>query len=837
MCSVNSNLDTNTRCMCNNTTKFDTVIKSCCILSFLLLLSLDVQSQDMCDRSISGKIIDNETQNPLSDVIIRVISDPQVYGNRVLYNSSDKFSVSDENGKFLLADLCAEEDSLIFSRIGYQDTLISLDSDYWTVSLTETSVELENVLISDEREKNLGTQTLSQQSIILEDQAVDRTSSLANLASQIDGVTFISTGSNVERPVIHGLYGNRILVLNNYIKHGFQNWGDDHAPEINISSVERISVLKGSSGVRFGPEALGGAIIVEPDQLKLRQPYYFNINSGYQTNGRGTNYSFKTGKGFKNLGFNLGLNYIKIGDRHTPSYSLTNSGKEEKGFNLGFHYHLKNFDIKMYYSYVDIDLALLRSSMFHSGNAISRAMSSDIPLIIEPFSYNIKPPSQYVKHHFLKASVDWWYNKNEKVSLIAGRQLNKREEFDVRRNIDKPIIDLDLTSFDLMLEWNHSFSVNSDGILGLHFFNQDNDNNPGTQTTPFIPNYNTNRFSFFLIENLKFGKNFFELGLRIDNEDYNVRGREVSQNIFRDEHSLTNMTFSIGYENQVSENLLFRTNLGSAWRTPNMAELYSFGSHGFKNSFGLLRYYYNDAEKLRTDKVTIMSETNLSPEKSFKIINEFDYNSEKNKVKLTLFSNYILNYVFERPIGLYGTIRGPMPYFIFDQTDMLFLGSDLTLKRKFSKKLHSSFTLNYLWSNNLDKNGKLLNQPPIRLIKNLSFKTNNFWKSDFSEISLKPSYTFRQFQAPITFSPESLISGENIITPETNIFDFKDAPDAYFLLDFSWKLNFNDISVSLFVNNILNKKYRNYLNNMRYFADEPGRNFIINLSYTFKKKN
>ena len=227
-----------------------------------------------------------------------------------------------------------------------------------------------------------------------------------------------------------------------------------------------------------------------------------------------------------------------------------------------------------------------------------------------------------------------------------------------------------------------------------------------------------------------------------------------------------------------------------------MAELYSFGSHGFKSSFGLLRYYYNEDEKLRTDKVTIISETNLSPEKSFKIINEFDYNSEKNKVKLTLFSNYILNYVFERPIGLYGTIRGPMPYFIFDQSDVLFAGSDLTLKRKFSKNFNSSLTFNYLWSNNLDKNGKLLNQPPIRIEKNLSFETNNFWKSDFSEISLKPSYTFRQFQAPMTFSPESLISGENIITPETNIFDFKDAPDAYFLLDFSWKLNINDLSVS-----------------------------------------
>ena len=88
------------------------------------------------------------------------------------------------------------------------------------------------------------------------------------------------------------------------------------------------------------------------------------------------------------------------------------------------------------------------------------------------------------------------------------------------------------------------------------------------------------------------------MGLRIDNEDYNVRGREVSQNIFRDEHSLTNTTFSLGYENQVSENFSFRTNLGSAWRTPNMAELYSYGSHGFKASFGLLRYYYNEDEKI-----------------------------------------------------------------------------------------------------------------------------------------------------------------------------------------------------------------------------------------------
>ena len=823
--------------MCHKHNSYNTVIKSCCIIYLLLFLSLDIQSQNPCDRSISGKIVDNESNSPLSDVVVRAISDPQVFGNRVLYNSSDKFSISDENGKFLLEGLCAEEDSLIFSRIGFQDTLISLDVDYWVVSLSEKSVELKNVIISDEREKKTGTKTISQQSINLNDKGVDRTLSLANIASEIDGVTLISTGSNVERPVIHGLYGNRILVLNNYLKHGFQNWGDDHAPEINISSVERISVIKGSSGVRFGPEALGGAIIVEPDPMKLRQPYYLNINSGYQSNGRGNNFSIKTGNGYKNLGFNLGVNYMKIGDRHTPSYSLTNSGKEEKAFNFGFHYHLKNFDIKLYYNYVDLDLALLRSSIFHSGNAISKALSSDVPLFIRPFSYDINEPNQVVKHHLAKASINWWYKENEKVSLIIGRQLNKRKEFDVRRNAEKPIINLDLISTDLMLEWDHSFSENVEGLMGLHFFNQDNDNNPGTGTTPFIPNYNTNRYSFYLVEGLKLGENFFEFGVRIDNENYNVRGRETSQRIFRDEHTLSNITFSLGYENEFSENFSFKSNLGSAWRTPNMAELYSFGSHGFKNSFGLLRYYYNDDNKIRTNRVTLMSESLTSSEKSLKFINEFDFTSDKNKIKLTLFSNYILNYVFERPIGIYGTVRGPMPYFIFDQNDVLFVGSDLTVKKEFTKKFNSSITLNYLWSKNLENNGNLINQPPVRIENNLIWKTNNFWKINFSEISLSPSYSFKQSQAPITISPEDLINGVVNITPETNIFDFKDAPDGYFLLDFSWRLKVNDFSASINVNNVLNTSYRNYLNSMRYFADEIGRNFIINFSYTFKKKN
>ena len=111
----------------------------------------------------------------------------------------------------------------------------------------------------------------------------------------------------------------------------------------------------------------------------------------------------------------------------------------------------------------------------------------------------------------------------------------------MRRNAELPIIDLDIITNDVQLDWKHPDWFELDGLVGLQMFTQNNDNNPGTQTTPFIPNYNSFRFSAFAIESLKKSNNTFELGIRLDHEYNNIRGREASQNIFRDNYSFTNI--------------------------------------------------------------------------------------------------------------------------------------------------------------------------------------------------------------------------------------------------------------------------------------------------------
>ena len=799
---------------------------------FLLvnILSLNIFAQnDSCTFSLSGTILDVETKEPVPYV-------------SVVIQEAGKGTIANEKGEFFINGLCSQSNTLIISCHGYCDSVCEHNHRHGKVPhiyLRQKVVDVATVTIKAQVNKKKGTESVSQVTVDKSELKSNPTRSLASAIEDEQGITLTSVGSNVQLPLIHGLYGNRILILNNGLKHGFQNWGKDHAPEIDISSANKITIIKGAAGVRFGPEAIGGAIIVEPNPLYLKESFYGEVRSGFQTNGRGYNSGFEIGEGKKQWSYFLSGNYTKIGDRNTPEYMLTNSGKEEFSFGSGVRYRTKKVDLKTYYSLVDQNLSLLRASFFHSANAIRQAFAAERPdsAYILPFSYDINEPNQLIQHHLGKVELKWMYSDHGNIVLRAGKQLNSRKEFDVRRNSGKPIIDLDLTTNDFQVEWNHPDKFGLDGMVGVQYFYQDNDNNPGTGTTPLIPNYNTGRYSAFMVESKRFGEHLMEVGLRVDFESSNIRGREVSQELFKDEYSFTNLSSSIGYVKNFHRNNSFRTSVGTAWRAPNMAELFSFGQHGFKNSYGLLRYYFNDENKLKTNQVIKMNESHVQPEKGFKFINELKINKKLHSHTLTGYSHYLLNFIYERPYGLTGTFRGPQPTFIFDQTDALFVGCDYDWKMDWSKQTEGTFGVSYLWSRNITDKETLINQPPVTVSYKLIWQQRKLWKFSSSRILVKPFYRFEQFQAPRTLTPDQLIEGEEVITPESEIFDFKAAPEGYFMFRVSWEWEWNSFKGSVSINNLLNTSYRDYLNEMRYFADAPGRNILFSLNYKFNANN
>jgi iron complex outermembrane receptor protein len=131
----------------------------------------------------------------------------------------------------------------------------------------------------------------------------------------------------------------------------------------------------------------------------------------------------------------------------------------------------------------------------------------------------------------------------------------------------------------------------------------------------------------------------------------------------------------------------------------------------------------------------------------------------------------------------------------------------------------------------------LIDQVPVKVNYKLIWNQGKFWKFKSSKFTLKPSYTFQQFQKPRTILPEDLIDGSVVITADSEIFDFKDPPQDYFLFDASWSFAWKSLNASITVKNLFNNRFRDYLNEMRYFADEPGRNILFNVIYKFKSKS
>ena len=94
------------------------------------------------------------------------------------------------------------------------------------------------------------------------------------------------------------------------------------------------------------------------------------------------------------------------------------------------------------------------------------------------------------------------------------------------------------------------------------------------------------------------------------------------------------------------------------------------------------------------------------------------------------------------------------------------------------------------------------------------------------------NYIFRQNETPpniTVFSPQA---------QEELLLEINDAPDAYHLLDFYSKISFSlggktQLTTSLAVNNVLNTNYRDYLNRQRFFADDLGRNIILQVKLNY----
>lgn len=781
------------------------------LLLFIFLSTGSLLAQD-CTLIFSGTVSD-KAGNALPGATI-------ILGTKV--------ESTDASGKFSFTRLCAGNYTLLVKYIGYDsvETLIHLaKNEHRNFVLEQNTKLLDAVEITDAAAPS----GLTNSSYSLTENELEhfKGKSLGEALKRVPGVSALQNGPAIFKPVIDGLHSQRILILNNGIRQEGQQWGVEHAPEIDPFIASEIKVVKGSETVRYGSDAIGGVIIIDTPPLHQTQTFGGELNVGAFSNNRMGVFSGMLEGGFRkkeNLSWRLQSSVKKGGDFSAPEYVLSNTGVEELNFSGALGYKEPDKGIEFYFSSFNTTIGILRAS--HAGNLedLDQSIRSGVPWYIEDFSYAINPPRQQINHQLVKVSAFKNIEGLGTLSVLYGGQFNQRKEFDTRRGgrSDTPALSLNLISNVVDVSLDHEIGA-LQGSVGMNVTLKDNSNVPGTGISPLIPDYDQYNGGIFILEKFRKKNWLFEAGARYDHQYLKVLMFINNTDLITPEFNFDYLSGSLGTSYYINSNTRINSHIGISTRPPHISELYSEGLHHGTASIeeGLMR---PDGE-VQTDQELITNEV------SKKWITGFQVTRKRFTIELSAYYNHISNYVFLKPTGTRLTIRGYFPVLQYDQTDAMLLGADGLVHWDISEHIEYSGTFALLYAKDISRDDILTFIPPPQMEHAFTYHFNTKKLNDlFITVSIPTA--FEQTRAPVTVYPADIPEYEG-----EKIYDFAPAPRGYTLLnmEFGMKIPLHDreLSISVGGENLLNNTYRVYMNRLRYFADEPGRNFIVRLKYNF----
>ena len=363
---------------------------------------------------------------------------------------------------------------------------------------------------------------------------------------------------------------------------------------------------------------------------------------------------------------------------------------------------------------------------------------------------------------------------------------------------------------------------------------QNNFANPDTGVRRLIPDYHKYDFGVFAIGNFELNDQWiFDLGLRYDynridakkfyitsrwnSQGYNVDFSDIilqdlgTQLLVNPIFNYHNISASVGTSYEVNDDNSLLFNYGLSNRAPNPSELFSDGLH-------------HSAARIELGDLRIQKET------SHRISGTYNYKGERFQLNTEVFFNNIQDFIYLEPEGVETTIRGAFPVWEYKQINASLFGIDSDIDYVINNHWNLENKMSFIKGKDNSNNRPLIDIPSFKTVNTIRYK---YPKWSGLNLELQSEWVFRQNEYPNN-NFEAFI-------PRTNSFvlvDISTPPPAYHLLNFRGEIdlkisNDNQLNLSLVVNNVLNSSYREYLNRLRYFADELGRNFMIQIKFNY----
>ena len=787
-------------------------------LLLLLCCSMQSYSQD-CNNTLYGSLLDIHDGSVLT-------------GATVIVAQTGVGVLTDLDGNFVISNLCSATYQLQISHPSCSTKAFSVlikDDTQKTFKL-EHHLESLNEIIVNGKKTNRATKSIYENLVDQQTITTFSSGSLGDALNSISGVSSLNTGNTVVKPMINGLHSSRVLIINNGVQMQDQEWGAEHAPSIDINAVGTLKVIKGAGALQYGGNAIGGVVIASAPKVPLLDSLYGKTIFSGSSNGLGGTVSSSLTRSNQNGLYTAFQGSLKrYGDFNAPNYNLSNTGVFERNIAATIGFNRIDYGVEAYYSLFKNEIGILRASHIGGAEDQVQAIASPVPSIINDFTYNIDAPRQDVTHHLARIKG---FKNIENIGLISLQydyQQNNRLEFDVRRgsNKDKASVDLVLDTQTLTIDVASDISEKLTTKFGIVGSLQTNYANPETGVRRLIPDYDKYSIAGFASGNYDINQKWvLEAGFRFDYTHMNVF-KFYRRSFWQDR----------GYDNQFSD--LVVEEIGNQLLVNPKLDFYnpSF-TIGSKYSFGLYKLFANYSLSSRAPNASEQFSEGLHHSASRIELGDLQFTSETaHKISLTLqkigervnftvspFATKIDDFILIEPTGIRQTIRGNFQVWEYRQTQAQMYGLDLDANLSLTDNVRFVHQFSLVKGYDKTSNEPLISMPAANTLNSLVYTNPNF---NNISIAIQSNYVFRQNEFPNT-------NFEVVLPDSIQTVDISTPPSGYHLLNLNITAAVRpDMQVGLYVNNLLNTSYRNYLNRLRYYADDVGRNITLQLKYNY----
>ncbi len=793
------------------------------VLIHLSAITISANNADIGKIILSGKITDKITGEAIPSATLYI---PDLKTG----------AVSALDGTYKIENLPQTKILLQVSFAGYKMIVETIDLSTITTkdfALELSAKEINEVIITGSSQSGERNRTATPISIVTKTQLLQNASSnIIDAMAKQPGISQVTTGAGISKPVIRGLGYNRVVVVNDGIRQEGQQWGDEHGIEMDEFSINKIEILKGPASLSYGSDAIAGVINMLSAPTLPEGKINANVLANYQSNNGLLAYSANLTGNIK--GFIWDIRYSnKKAHAYQNKYDgyVYNSGYKENTFggviglnkSWGYsHLHFNMYELTAGIVEGDRDSA--------SGKFITQiAIVNSIPITVIPNNndfkhYNIGIPFQKIKHYKIVLNNNFVVRQGS-VKATIGFQQNHRQEFgDVihPKNYGLYFL-LNTISYDLRYVFPDKKKLNiSLGVNGM----QQTSQNKGIEF--LVPEYNLFDIGGFAIVKKSFGKLDLSAGIRYDSRKQNSNdlyldslGMKTDVTDSTSNHQFTkfNSTFSgisasIGATYQFSESVYAKLNVAKGYRAPNISEIGANGEHEGTGRFEI-------------------GNPNLKAESSLQFDIGLGLNSEHITTEIDVFQNSIDNFIFLQKLSsLNGgdSITDGANTFEFVQGKATLLGGEISIDIHPHPVhwLHFENSFSFVQATQTNQPDSLKNLPMIpapKLVSELKAditKLGKFISNAYVSVELENYFEQNKFYS--AFGTETKTPGYSLINIGLGADIVRKTKTI--------------CSIFISVNNITNVAYQNHLSRLKYATENntTGRRGVYNMGRNISLK-